>query len=132
MIARLQASIGVAAPEIWSVRLNAGDAPALHRALLLEGATVTVEDLRRDPAERTHALACEALYLARGDSGEVLPDGSTRLHAGDRVLFAGTRAARDAQWPLLRNLNVRDYVLKGIEVPGGWLWQKFLGSKHLP
>lgn len=135
VIARLQASIGVAAPEIWSVRLNAADAPAMHRALFFEGAAVTVEDLRRDPAERTRPLACEALYLARADAGEVLPDGNTRLQAGDRVLFAGTRAARDAQWPMLRNVNVRDYLLKGIEVPGGWLWRKFArssGSEHLP
>ena len=135
VIARLQASIGVAAPEIWSVRLNAADAPAMHRALFFEGAAVTVEDLRRDPAERTRPLACEALYLARADAGEVLPDGNTRLQAGDRVLFAGTRAARDAQWPMLRNVNVRDYVLKGIELPGGWLWQKLArssGSEHLP
>lgn len=125
VIARLQASIGVAAPEIWSVRLNAGDAPAMHRALFFEGAAVTVEDLRRNPAERTRTLACEALYLARGDAGEVLPEGKTPLQAGDRILFAGTRGAREAQWPMLRNVNVRDYVLKGIELPGGWLWQKF-------
>lgn len=125
VIARLQASIGVAAPEIWSVRLNAGDAPAMHRALFFEGIAVTAEDLRRDPAERTRPLACEALYLARADAGEVLPEGKTPLQAGDRILFAGTRAARDAQWPMLRNVNVRDYVLNGIEVPGGWLWQKF-------
>ena len=135
VIARLQASIGVEAPEIWSVRLNAADAPALHRALLFEGAAVTVEDLRRDPAERTRPLACEALYLAHADSNEVLPAGTALLQPGDRVLFAGTRGARDAQWPLLRNVNVRDYVLKGIEVPGGWLWQKFArnsGPEHLP
>jgi Trk K+ transport system NAD-binding subunit len=131
VIARLQASIGADAPEIWSIALNATDAPAMHRALLFEGTTVTVEDLRRNPGERTKLLACEALYLARADAHEVLPAGTALLHPGDRVLFAGTRGARDAQWPALRNVNVRDYVLKGIEVPGGWLWQKFRGSEHL-
>jgi len=44
--------------------------------------------------------------------------------AGERILFAGTRAARAAQWPMLRNVNVRDYALRGVDLPGGWLWQK--------
>jgi voltage-gated potassium channel len=125
VIARLQASIGAQAPEIWSVALNAADAPALHRALRFEGASIALEDLRRDSRDRARSLACEALYLLRAASQEVLPAGKTLLQPGDCILFAGTRRARELQWPLLRNVNVRDYVLKGVEVPGGWLWKKF-------
>jgi Trk K+ transport system NAD-binding subunit len=124
VIARLQASLGNDTPEIWSVALNAADAPAMHRALLFEGAAITVGDLRRDPRDRAKHLACEALYLLQGDKGEVLPVEQTSLRAGDRVLFAGTPQAREAQWPMLRNVNIRDYVLKGVEIPGGWIWQK--------
>jgi hypothetical protein len=124
VIARLQSSLGNDTPEIWSVRLNAADAPALHRALFFEGMQLRVGDLRRDPRERSQRLACEALYLLRSENASVLPSDDTALAPGDRLLFAGTPEARDAQWPMLRNVNVRDYVLKGVEVPGGWIWQK--------
>ena len=70
------------------------------------------------------ALACEALHLLHEGKDAVLPPDEQPLAAGDQLLFAGTPDARDAQWPLLRNVNVRDYVLEGIEVQGGWLWQR--------
>ena len=124
VIARLQGSLGNDTPEIWSVGLNAGDAPALHRALFFENMQVRVGDLRRDPRDRSRRLACEALYLVQSQNALVLPSDETALAPGDRLLFAGTPEARDAQWPMLRNVNVRDYVLKGVEVPGGWIWQK--------
>ena len=41
------------------------------------------------------------------------------LRPGDEVLFAGTPRARRTQWPMLRNVNVRDYVLSGVDLPGG-------------
>lgn len=127
VIERLKRSLGEDAPEIWSVRLNAHDAPALHRGLLFEGAALTVGDLRRNPSSRDEQLACEALHLLHDETDQVLPADAQPLAPGDRILFAGTPAARDAQWPLLRNLNVRDYVLKGVEVPGGWLWRLLSG-----
>jgi voltage-gated potassium channel len=128
LIARMKEAIGEAAPETWSVELNAAGAPALHRALFLEGASIALEDLQRDPRERSRRLACEPLYLARGDHPMVLPKGATLLQPGDAVLFAGTPAARAAQWPLLRNVNVRDYVLTGVDPTGGWLWKKLRRS----
>src|SRR5687767_4314521 len=52
VIARLQASMGEAAPEIWSVPLSTGGAYAVHRALFFEGARITLGDLHRDPRAR--------------------------------------------------------------------------------
>jgi voltage-gated potassium channel len=124
VIARLQASLGNDTPEIWSVALNARDAPALHRALVSERMTVTVGDLRHDPRDRSRRLACETLFLLSSGKEQVLPSDQQSLAPGDQILFAGTPEARDAQWPMLRNVNVRDYVLKGVGVPGGWIWQK--------
>jgi hypothetical protein len=112
------------------VPLTAGGAYAVHRALFLEGARIALGELRRDPRSRERRLACEALYLARGDKAFVLPAEELILEAGDEILFAGTAEAREAQWPMLRNLNVRDYVLTGIEAPGGWLWQKLRARGH--
>ena len=127
VIARLQGSIGEAAPEIWSAPLSAGGAYALHRGLILEGVRITVGDLRRDPSNRELRLACEALYLTRGERAFVLPPEDLSLEPGDEILFAGTHGAREAQWSTLRNINVRDYVLTGKDAPAGWLWQKMRG-----
>jgi Trk K+ transport system NAD-binding subunit len=127
VIARLHASLGDETPEVWSVGINASDAPAIHRALFFEGAPVTVGDLRRDPSDRSRRLACEALYFLQSEKALVLPSDGEKLAPGDRLLFAGTPEAREAQWPMLRNVNVRDYVLKGVEIPGGWVW-RFLGK----
>lgn len=125
VIARLQSSLGNDTPEIWSVALNASTAPAMHRALFFDAARISVGDLRRDPRDRSSKLACEALFALQSGKARVLPADETPLAPGDRLLFAGTPEARDAQWPMLRNVNIRDYVLKGVQVPGGSLWRRF-------
>jgi voltage-gated potassium channel Kch len=117
VIARLQGCLGNATPDIWSVALTPAGAPALA------GARIALGDLLRDPSARERRLAAFPLYLARGATPIVLPPDDTALEPGDRILFAGTPDARGAQWPLLRNVNVRDYVLTGAEAHG-WLWQK--------
>ena len=124
VIERLQRSLGEAAPEIWSVPLTTVGAYAVHRGLLFEGARVLLGDLRRDPRDRDQRLACEALYLARDGEFFELPADDLALQPGDQVLFAGTPDARDAQASLLRNINVRDYVLTGRDAPAGWIWQR--------
>jgi voltage-gated potassium channel len=123
VIARLQACQGEGAPEIWSVSLTPNGAPALAQALALR-TPLLLSDLLRDPRNRDERTACAALYLARGGAPMVLPPEDTALQPGDQVLFAGTRDARTAQWPLLRNANVCDYVLTGVDSSGGWLWSK--------
>ena len=47
--------------------------------------------------------------------------------AGDRrYLDWSTRwNARRAPRTLVRNVNVRDYAVRGIDLPGGWIWQRF-------
>jgi hypothetical protein len=27
------------------------------------------------------------------------------------------------------NVNVRDYVVRGIDVPGGWVWQRLIRAQ---
>ncbi len=126
LVARLKASLGEATPEIWSVPMSVSGAPALHRALLLEGATVRVGDLRRDPGDRESQLACEVLHLVSGKNASLLPADDIVLAPGDELLFAGRPSARRAQLQTLRNVNVRDYVVSGVDRPGGWIWQRLM------
>jgi len=126
LVARLKASLGEATPEIWSVPMTVSGAPALHRGLLLEGTTIRVGDLRRDPGDREAQLRCEVLYLASGKKASLLPSDDIALAPGDELLFAGRPSARRAQLQTLRNVNVRDYVVSGVDLPGGWIWQRLM------
>lgn len=123
VIELLQAAIGEAAPEIWSVTIDEHDAPAIHRTILGGDSAATVGDLARDPTDRERTLACMALYLDRGRDSQPMPDTTTVLRAGDRLLLAGRPEARNRQRAILRNLNVSNYCVRGIDVPGGWIWQ---------
>ena len=125
-IERLQARVGVEAPEIWRVVLDRTDAPACHEALCRADYPISVGDLCRDAAARDRRLECMPLLLRRGTSDTILPDESAWLAAGDEVLFAGQPSARTAQRGILRNVNVRDYAMRGIDLPGGWVWQKLM------
>lgn len=132
LVARLKTSLGEATPEIWSVAMTASGAHALHRALLLEGTTIRVGDLRRDPGDRETQLACDVLYLSSGRAAALLPTDDIALAPGDELLFAGKPAARRAQLQTLRNVNVRDYVVSGIDRPGGWIWQWLTRRPNAP
>ncbi len=129
-IATLQAAIGENAPEIWSVSIDTRDASALHRLLTVEGGTALLGDLLRDPAAREATLPCLPLYLLRGQEAYVLPEAVTKLEPGDQVLCAGHPAARRDQMLALRNINLRDYVVSGKVVPGGWIWDWFARRKR--
>jgi len=136
LVDRLQAALGPDTPELWGVPISAAGAPAIHRALATElGAVateravhtehraVTLGSLGRDPHDRNEPLACVPLAVTRAGNLLVLPDDALPLQQEDEILYAGTLTARNAQWPLLSNVNVRDYVLDGVIAPGGSIWR---------
>jgi len=127
-IDRLQTLIGVDAPDIWRFTMNAADAPACHDALCLPDYPITLEDLCRDPADRERHLECVPLLVQRASTSLILPEEALPLQRDDEILFAGQPAARRAQRLLLLNLKVRDYVVRGIDLPGGWVWQRLTRS----
>lgn len=123
VVARLAKAAGTRAPATWGVRLTAAGAPAIHRALMMDSMSLAMSDLMRDPNDRVRRLKLVPIYVKRDNGDLVLPEDDLALMAGDEILFVGTRRARDMQLATLRNVNVRDYVLTGVDVPGGWIWQ---------
>jgi voltage-gated potassium channel len=119
---RLSETTAGQVPEIWSVRLTAANAPGLHRALH-DGHIVRIADLVRDPVDRERQMPMAVIGLWRDGTLVPVPDGEYGVAADDELLFVGALAARRAQFPMLRNLNVCTYVLTGDERPGGWVWQ---------
>ena len=123
-------------PVVWGIRLNAADAPAVHRFLMFDQAPMTLSSLRRDPADRRESLPLLPLLLVRDGRDDELPADATILQAGDELLFAGTRAAKAAQNLTLDHRTVLDYVLTGQDTPG-WLWgllksRKSTGTNESP
>lgn len=125
-IERLQARIGTEAPEIWRVVMDRAEAPACHEALCRADYPISLGDLCRDAAARERHLACMPVLLRRAGADTAMPEGATWLKPGDEILFAGQPEARKVQRAILRNVNVRDYAMRGIDLPGGWIWQKLM------
>lgn len=119
---QLEELCGHRVPLVWSVRLNASEAPAVHRLLMIAQARVALGILRRDPADRQRSLPLLPLLLVRDGRDQEMPGDDTVLHAGDDLLFAGTRAARFAQNLTLDNQNALDYVVTGDDAQG-LLWR---------
>ena len=133
LLTRLTTRFGWTVPTVWSVRINAQQAPALFRLLMPAGPVVTLEALLRDHSEREHSLECEVLKVVRdNDSSTLLPAGSYAVQAGDELLLVGTREARAHLALTLENRNTLDYVLTGQDRPGGWIWARMAQRKATP
>ena len=123
LLHRLTQQLGWEAPEVWSVRISASEAPALHH-LLNRDKSVRLGELLLDHADRSEMLLCEVLQLDReGQPSVLLPALDMPLQQGDKLLLAGRRRSRGRLELVLRNAHALDYVLNGRE-PSGWLWQK--------
>jgi voltage-gated potassium channel Kch len=126
LLDQLTERFGWEVPAVWSVRVDADQAPALlHQLTTPAGFSVPLGDLLCDPHDRSHELECRVLYLARADESTVmLPHRHTPIQAGDRLLLVGRSAARGALELTLHNKNTLDYVLWDREIPGGWVWEQ--------
>jgi hypothetical protein len=62
--------------------------------------------------------------LLRASTGLILPNEELPLQRDDEILFAGRPGARHAQRLVLLDLNVLDYAVRDVDLPGGWVWQQ--------
>jgi Trk K+ transport system NAD-binding subunit len=129
LLARLEALVGDERITAWSVHLNAAGAPAMHPAMVMDHASLTIGALLRDPSARERPLHAVPLMLARDGQLAIAPGGDAPLAAGDELLLAGTNRARERLQQTLANANVRDYVLTGRDIPGGTVWQRLTRGK---
>lgn len=130
LLQRLVERFGKQCPDLWSMKVNAQRAPALHLALM-RGQNVTLAHILRDPSDRANSLACEVLLLRRGAHNLTRPSQDTALQAGDELLLVGSSRAKNHLTLCLSYQHTLQYVLTGEELPGGWIWQK-LHRRHQP
>jgi len=82
------------------------------------------EQILRDPRHHETRLTALAVMLVRRGERTLLPDPSTELRPGDRLLFMGQEMARQLQLNFLEDPLAVDYVRTGIQQPRGWLFRR--------
>ncbi|MEE4639197.1 MAG: NAD-binding protein [Wenzhouxiangella sp.] len=121
-------SARVQEPEFLTVRLSKKRSPALH-ALREDGFQLDLDIFGRHPLRPDERLQVEVLMLSRGDKDWLLPDTTTEMESGDRVLLACSQAAARRVRVLLESEAVAYKTVTGQELQQGWLFRKLSGSR---
>lgn len=120
---QLRALLGGETPRFWTVVLDSDGAPGLVDAMARVARPIVIKDLMRSVASRTQRLPCMAVMAGRGAGVFELPDDDFEIQAGDRLLFAGSRAGEIEQRLMLRNAGIAMYRIAGKIEAEGWLWR---------
>jgi voltage-gated potassium channel len=120
---RLVERCGTGTPDLWLIRLDEEQAPVLTSRL--DGRSLCLADLLRDPRDREHDLDVVALALFRDGERTMAPRGDLVLHAGDSLLLAGRLRDKAALHTTLTEAPTASYVLDGRRVAAGWIWRRF-------
>jgi Trk K+ transport system NAD-binding subunit len=127
MVARLVERCGEGAPDLWRLRLDTEEAPAL--APWLTDGGLRLGDLFRDPQHRERTLDAVPLALL-GDGDAVLaPQDDHVLRLGDQLLIAGRPRARGALDATMTHEPTAAYVVEDRFLASGWLWRKLSGQQ---
>jgi voltage-gated potassium channel len=122
VVDRLLARCGNGTPELWRIGLDGDEAPALEGRL--DGHSLRLDDLLRDPTDRDEPLDIVPLTLLREGERTMAPAGDVLLRSGDQLLLAGRLRARSALRTTMTEVPTASYVLDGRRVPSGWLWRR--------
>lgn len=123
LISRILGVVNDEVPYLWEIKINKTRTPALYKRCLTH--KVSLQDLLRDPRQRTQQLPVIPLLLKRREEVFLLPDMDKPLAVGDRLLMCATYAtSRDLQWAT-QNDNVLHYLLTGQETSGDNVWRRF-------
>lgn len=122
VVERLATVVGGSQPRVWTVETDAGSASALSR-LVTSGHVVRLDDLLRDPLDRTRHLACVALVVRSGEDLSIMPSMDVSICPGDQILLVGSPAAMRLFDATLNNEYTLRYLMTGVEEPRGYLMQ---------
>jgi voltage-gated potassium channel len=126
LLDHLTGQCGQRMPELWKVRMNPDEAPALTG--WLESGAATLGDLLRDPQDRDQRLPVTPLLLLHDDRAQLCPRDSAGLVPHDEVLFVGRGSGRRAMETTMTSEAGGAYVVSGSQVPAGWVWRQFTRS----
>ena len=122
LIEQMRLELGGVAPDLWTVAINEGQAPAACE-WVQAGKGLPLAFLVRDPHERGRRLHVVPLLLKRGKKEELLPTESTELMSGDQVLFCGQAGMARRQQRALNDPRAIHYLVSGETQPEGVVWR---------
>ncbi len=108
---RLREEVGAVDPALWTLHINAADAPAALE--LMQRTTVTLGDLLRNPRERQQSLRAVPLLLHRDNVKHMLPDLAEPLMAGDEVLMCSRQGVESLVRSYLSSTYSLEYLCSG-------------------
>ncbi len=103
-------------PDIWVVKINQANAPALLEILLYDNEMI-IEQLLTHPYKRDTQLKAYPLFLIRGEEHRVMPSVKTALKPLDRILFCGVDHAYHRMQLLINDRYLLDQVVLGQDIP---------------
>ncbi len=122
-ISRLSAVIGSHTPHNWAIMINFDKAPAVAETLGF-GRHITLGHITQDPSDHLRKLCCVPLLINRNNQYILLPDEETELQPFDRILFCGTRQAKQTLSMTITNLSNLNYVMTFKQDPESYIWRK--------
>jgi voltage-gated potassium channel len=126
LLDHLTSQCGQRMPELWKVRMNPTEAPALTQ--WLESGEATLGDLLRDPQDRDRRLPVTPLLLLHDEQLTLCPQGELPLAPHDEVLVVGPGTGRRAMEITMTSEAGAAYVVSGSQVAAGWVWRQFTRS----
>lgn len=122
LLQALDGLVGEHELESWTVSVDAQTTPAVYEQLV-KGMEVPVSTFYHHPLERTTALPCKVMMVARQGQRLLTPDPDFCLRIGDRILISGRRGTAYWLFWTLENPNVLQYILNGEESSSSYLWR---------
>ncbi|MFO1323731.1 MAG: NAD-binding protein [Burkholderiales bacterium] len=127
---RVQAQVGDGAPRAWTFDCDVMQPGMFYAFFQRVGAPFTIEHLCGDPTNPSERMRVAALMLERDGGSRLLPDDSTVLKPGDRVLFVGDDAARRLQLRYQTEPGTVAWVCSGSEPPRGFIFRWWHKRAH--
>lgn len=123
LVSRISAVTNELVPDLWHVRIDKRQAPAVIAAIS-EGEQVPLAALLSDSRERSKRLPAIALLVRRDRvQWHLLPEGEMMLQAGDELLICGQSGTAERMAWSLSNRNALHYILHGEVVAEAAIWR---------
>jgi Trk K+ transport system NAD-binding subunit len=112
-------------PFVWTTRINHIKTPALTQVLQHTDLSIPLSALMTSNRNRTQPLKALPLMMERAGKIILRPDADFPLHAGDKIIWAGSREAWNEQKLTTNYSNALNYVLTGKSGADSWLGKLF-------
>lgn len=125
VIAQLVSKLGEQVPDTWDITIE-GEMAFAVCSLMKQGLQPTLKHLVMSPSGKRYEMAVVPLMLMRGEQKLMLPELSTPLQLGDKILCCGMDQAKSIQRYVMHDIKTLHYIVTGTEMPETWIgrWLK--------